>query len=318
MSEVVSHVSFSLGAGEALGLVGESGSGKSMTALSLGRLLPDQALASGRVAFEGQDVFGMSKTELRNYRTNGIAIIGQNPRGSVNPVRRIDSFLTEALVANQDFSHSDAISRTSDLLLSVGIPEPRRVMRQFPHELSGGMLQRVVIAAALAMRPSLIVADEPTTALDVTTQAEVMRIISRLRSEYGIALLFITHDLDLAAAVCDRTAVMYAGSLVEEQDSGLLHHEPQHPYTAALAGSRPGLHDPPGTPLKTIAGQPISAYEAPLGCPFAPRCEFAQTPCRETRPPLEMTHAGSVACIRHKEISLALRGDTAIEVSEDG
>ena len=211
-------------------------------------------------------------------------MIFQDPRAHVNPVRRIGDFMTEALRANQGVSAAEAGRRAADMLAQVGIDDGERRLRQYPHELSGGMLQRVMIAAALLTEPALLLADEPTTALDVTTQAEVMAILDELRREFGLAMLFITHDLELAAAICDRTAVMYAGQIVEIRASDLLHDDPLHPYTAALAAARPDIAQTRAR-LRAIPGRPLSAFEAPRrACAFAPRCPHATAACRERCP----------------------------------
>ncbi|MCX6461848.1 MAG: ABC transporter ATP-binding protein [Actinobacteria bacterium] len=298
---VLRDISFTLGQGEALGLVGESGSGKSMTARAIGRLLPPGAQCEGRISFDGDSVLELDGAGLRTYRTHGVAMIFQDPRASINPVRRVGDFLTEALVTNEGVKQDDANTRAAELLDAVGIDDPRRRMRQYPHQLSGGMLQRVMIAAALLINPRLILADEPTTALDVTTQAEVMAILDTLRRERGVSMLFITHDLELAAAVCDRTAVMYAGLLMEEQRSLKLDSDPLHPYTAALVQARPDIsvtHER----LLAIPGRPLSAFEAPPGCAFGPRCPHAEPACAQAVPPLLDVDTGRSRCRRLPEL----------------
>lgn len=229
-------------------------------------------------------------------------MIFQDPRAYTNPVRTVGDFLTEAMRTNDGLSRASARRRAVELLAEVDIPDGERRLKQYPHELSGGLLQRVMIAASLAVRPRLIVADEPTTALDVTTQSEVMGILQRLQREYGMAMLFITHDLELAAAVCDETLVLYAGSVVEQQQSGRLHEDPIHPYTAGLVQARPDI-DHTLHRLPAIPGRPTSAYEAPEGCAFAPRCEFAQDRCREALPPLvQIGEHGLSRCLRSTEL----------------
>jgi len=298
---VLRDVSLSVRPGEALGLVGESGSGKSMTARAIGRLLPRGAEVAGQIRFAGADVGALSGTGLRDYRGK-VAMIFQDPRAHVNPVRRIGDFLTEALRANSGVSAAAAAARAADMLDQVGIAGGRQRLRQYPHELSGGMLQRVMIAAALLTEPRLLLADEPTTALDVTTQAEVMAILDDLRREYGLAMVFITHDLELAAAVCDRTAVMYAGQIVEVRESALMHDDPLHPYSAALAAARPDVAATVRR-LAAIPGRPLSAFEAPDGeCAFAPRCPHAAGPCRAAPPPLEALDGGLSRCARAAEL----------------
>src|SRR6266550_221482 len=264
---VLRDVSLTVRAGEAVGLVGESGSGKSMTARAIDRLLPGGAKVGGTIAFDDADVMNLTGGELRRFRAD-VAMIFQDPRAHVNPVRRIGDFMTEALRTNDGVPTGDAEERAVSLLADVGIEDGRRRLRQYPHELSGGLLQRVMIAAALLTSPRLLLADEPTTALDVTTQAEVMAILDALRREFHLALLFITHDLELAAAVCDWTVVMYAGQVVEVRESAKLHVDPLHPYTAALSAARPRI-DAATERLIAIPGRPLSAFEAPAdACPF--------------------------------------------------
>jgi len=296
LATVLHDVSLALDAGEALGLVGESGAGKSMTARAVARLLPKRAETDGSIRFGGVDVLAAEGRSLRSLRDD-IGIVFQDPRAHVNPVRRIGDFMTEALRTNHGVSKEDAQRRSIRLLAEVGVPDGERRLRQYPHELSGGLLQRVMIASALLTEPKLLLADEPTTALDVTTQAEVMAILDELRRERGLALLFITHDLDLAGAVCDRTAVMYAGQIVEQQSSATLHARPHHPYTAALVGARPDVASTAAR-LTAIPGQPLSAFEAPPGCAFAPRCPLAIDDCRAERPSLRELDEATVRCIR--------------------
>jgi oligopeptide/dipeptide ABC transporter ATP-binding protein len=298
---VLRDVALTVREGEALGLVGESGSGKSMTARAIDRLLPRGAEVDGSIRFDGRDVHTLAGADLRRYR-NQVAMIFQDPRAHVNPVRRIGDYMTEALRTNLGVSSAAASKRASDMLSQVGIDGGQRRLRQYPHELSGGMLQRVMIAAALLTEPRLLLADEPTTALDVTTQAEVMAILDGLRREFGLAMLFITHDLELAAAICDRTAVMYAGQIVEVRESGRLHDDPLHPYTAALAAARPDITRAAGR-LRAIPGRPLSAFEAPPGeCAFAPRCPHAQDACRADVPPLTELDGGLSRCVRAHEL----------------
>jgi oligopeptide/dipeptide ABC transporter ATP-binding protein len=296
---VLHDVSLTIGEGEAVGLVGESGSGKSMTARAVDRLLPRGAQTSGAIRFAGEDVLKLGGGELRRYRER-VVMIFQDPRAHVNPVRRIGDFMTEGL-RGHDVPRDQAARRAVEALRDVGIDDGARRLEQYPHELSGGLLQRVMIATMLLGEPRLVLADEPTTALDVTTQAEVMAILDELRRERGLALLFITHDLELAAAVCDRTAVMYAGQIVETRVSSLLDRDPLHPYTAALAAARPDI-GATAHRLAAIPGRPVSAFEAPDGCPFAPRCAFAQDRCREGRPELRELDGGRVRCVRAEEL----------------
>jgi oligopeptide/dipeptide ABC transporter ATP-binding protein len=301
MRQVLQDVSFAIRPGEALGLVGESGSGKSMTARTIDKLLPDGAAVTGRVRFDGRDVMSLSGADLKRFRGE-VAMIFQDPRAHTNPVRRIGDFMTEALRTNSGVAEREASERAVALLKSVGIEDGERRLRQYPHELSGGLLQRVMIATALLTQPRLLLADEPTTALDVTTQAEVLAILDGLRSRLHLAMLFITHNLELAAAICDRTVVMYAGQVVEVRESNRLHDQPLHPYTAALAAARPSI-DATAHRLTAIPGRPLSAFEAPPdACAFTARCPHAADVCRARRPALEELDGGLTRCARASEL----------------
>lgn len=298
---VLQDVSFSIRPGEALGLVGESGSGKSMTARTIDRLLPSGAAVTGTVRFDGRDIMTLSGADLKRFRGE-VAMIFQDPRAHTNPVRRIGDFMTEALRTNSGVGIQEASRRAVALLKSVGIEDGERRLRQYPHELSGGLLQRVMIATALLTQPRLLLADEPTTALDVTTQAEVLAILDNLRSKLHLAMLFITHNLELAAAICDRTVVMYAGQVVEVRESSKLHEQPLHPYTAALAAARPNI-DVTSHRLTAIPGRPLSAFEAPQdACAFTARCPHAADICRRGRPPLVELDGGLTRCVRATEL----------------
>ncbi len=301
LREVLHGVSLEISPGESVGLVGESGSGKSMTARAIDRILPPGATVSGQIRFGGRDVMSLGGADLKKFRAD-VAMIFQDPRAHTNPVRRIGDFMTEALRTNAGVSVAEASKRAVALLARVGINDGERRLHQYPHELSGGLLQRVMIATALLTNPHLLLADEPTTALDVTTQAEVMGILEDLREEFGLAVLFITHNLELAAAVCDRTAVMYAGQIVEIRASDLLHSDPLHPYTAALAAARPSI-DRTAPRLMAISGRPLSAFEAPdSACAFAARCPHVQDACRRTRPGLVELDGGMTRCLRATEL----------------
>jgi oligopeptide/dipeptide ABC transporter ATP-binding protein len=308
---VLRDITFTVRPGEAVGLVGESGSGKSMTARAISRLLPDRAEVQGSITFGGADVGTLAGADLRRYRQQ-VAMIFQDPRAHTNPVRRVGDFMTEALRTNLAVPAAEASRRAAVMLAQVGIEDGARRLRQYPHQLSGGMLQRVMIAAALLTGPRLLLADEPTTSLDVTTQAEVMAILDGLRREHGLAMLFITHDLELAAAICDRTAVMYAGQIVEVRASALLHSDPLHPYTAALAAARPDIAQTAHR-LRAIPGRPLSAFEAPAGaCAFAPRCAHARGICCTAVPDLARLDGGLSRCARAHE----LRGQ--LQAAPDG
>ncbi|WP_052668731.1 ABC transporter ATP-binding protein [Nitriliruptor alkaliphilus] len=298
---VLEDVSFSVAEGEAMGLVGESGSGKSMTARALLRLLPRGASVTGSVRCGDREVLSLGREELRRYRSRDVAMIFQDPQAHINPVHRIGSFLIEPSVQS-GVPRSEATARASRLLDDVGISEPQVRMHQYPHELSGGMLQRVMIAAALMHEPRLLLADEPTTALDVTTQSEVMAILDDLRQERGLSLVFITHDLDIAVAVCQRITVLYAGSVLESRPAIALHDDPAHPYSSALIRCRPPLERRLDR-LPSVSGRPVSAFEAGSGCVFGERCEHAETRCHDERPPLEHLADGVVRCHRHGDLA---------------
>ncbi|MFD8635676.1 ABC transporter ATP-binding protein [Streptomyces sp. NPDC059533] len=296
---ILDGVDLRVGPGESVGLVGESGSGKSVACRSVLGLLPGGASTSGEVRVAGRDVLTMNRTELAELRARQVAMVFQDPRASVNPLRRVGDFLTEGLrAAGTPAATADA--RALELLDAVGIRDPRGALRRRPHEFSGGMLQRVVIAAALAAEPALIVADEPTTALDVTTQAEIVELLARLRAERGTGLLFVTHDLELAATVCDRVYVMYAGRIVETRGTDELFDRPRHPYTAGLLACTPSIEAGAPAP-RPIPGRPVSLAEAPSGCAFAARCGHAVARCSEEKPVLTRHGDGFAACHRADE-----------------
>jgi oligopeptide/dipeptide ABC transporter ATP-binding protein len=307
---ILRDVSFKIGAGEVLGLVGESGSGKSMSARAVMRLLPPGARPSGTVTFNGQDVFSLSREALRQMRLKQIAMIFQDPRVYINPVYRIGDFLTEPLTAERGVSKEEADQRAVDVLASVGIPDGQRRLSQYPHELSGGLLQRVMIAAAVLTEPQLLLADEPTTALDVTTQVGVMRVLMGKVRELGMAMLFITHDIELAVAVCDRIAVMYAGEIVEVRGARELVDQPRHPYTSGLIGSQPRI-DVRMPKIPQINGRPLSAFEAPGGCAFQGRCHYVKDACRTERQPLRELAGGLVRCNMAEQLGDQLKSDAA-------
>ncbi|MFJ4677834.1 ABC transporter ATP-binding protein [Kitasatospora sp. NPDC088783] len=292
---VLHRVDLALAPGSAVGLVGESGSGKSLTARSVLGLLPPGAALTGDVRFDGASVPAMRPPELRALRRGGAAMVFQDPRAHINPLRTVGDFLTEALTAVRGLTRAAADARATALLDEVHVADAARRLRQRPAELSGGLLQRVMIAAALAAEPRLLLADEPTTALDVTTQAEVMAVIDEARERHGLTLLFITHDLALAAAVCDRVAVLYAGTLAEELPAARLAGRAAHPYTRALLAARP---DPtaPDARLRAVEGRPLAASETGPGCPFAPRCAHATAVCRTDRPEPRPHGDGRAAC----------------------
>ncbi|MDR2984061.1 MAG: ABC transporter ATP-binding protein [Nocardiopsaceae bacterium] len=294
---VVQDVSLALAAGETIGIVGESGSGKSVTARSIARLLPPGARVTGEVRFDGDAIWAMTRTRLRKFRAHDLGIIYQDPRAHINTVHSIGDFLTEGV---RDLGPRERRELAISTLSAVGITDPERRLKQFPHQLSGGLLQRVMIAAAIMPGPRLLLADEPTTALDVTTQSEVMAVLDEQRQARNLAMVFITHDLDLAAAVTDTIAVMYAGTIVETGPSAGLHERALHPYTAGLLASRPQRSRVAS--LYTIPGRPIAAYESGDGCVFAGRCAYAQQRCQDARPEPRQFGDHVVACHRAEEL----------------
>lgn len=304
-AHLVNELSFDIGHGEILGLVGESGSGKSLTARAIARLEPPGLRVTGKITLDGRDVLAMRSRDLRELRGTRIAMIFQDPRAHVDPLWRVSDHLTTPLRRVQGLSRAAAFDRANALLSQVGIRDPERVLRQRPDALSGGMLQRVVIAGALAAEPEFLVADEPTTALDVTTQAAIVRILADLRRTRQLATLFITHDLDLAAEICDRVLVLYAGGAAELGSAEAVFEHPAHPYTRGLLAARPRLYGPRDR-LAAIPGVPASGATAGEGCPFVARCPHMLSPlCTDSRPSLE-NHAGRlVACHRAGELAHA-------------
>jgi oligopeptide/dipeptide ABC transporter ATP-binding protein len=289
----VDHVSFELTLGEMLGIVGESGSGKSATSLSIMRLLPPQGrVTDGSVELEGQNLLALAEPAMRALRGGRIAMIFQDPMSALNPYLRVGEQLVEGAMLHLGLGAEAAERRAETLLDRVRIPDARARLQSYPHELSGGMRQRVMIAMALLCDPKLIIADEPTTALDVTVQAQILELLNELRRERGLSILLITHDLGVVAATCDRVLVMYAGRVVELAPAAELFARPLHPYTAALMRSLPRLEAAPGRRLETIAGLPPRLDRGPFTeCSFAPRCRFVHDACHVADPPL--TAAGS-------------------------
>jgi oligopeptide transport system ATP-binding protein len=285
----VNGVSFDLDAGETLGLVGESGCGKSVTNLAVMRLLPYPAgrIVGGHVYFEDQDLVGLDESEMRDLRGKEIAMIFQDPMTSLNPVLTIEEQMVETIRAHKKVSKAEARGRTIELLAMVGIPNPEGRLRNFPHQFSGGMRQRVMIAMALALEPKLLIADEPTTALDVTIQAQVLELLGRLAADHGTAVILITHDLGVVAGMTRRINVMYAGFIVESATTLDLFAGPAHPYTVGLMHSMPRLDAQPGEPLIPIEGTPPDLRFAPVGCPFAPRCAWRLDRCWTEMPTLD-------------------------------
>jgi peptide/nickel transport system ATP-binding protein len=286
MVHAVDEVSFSLGRGRTLGIVGESGSGKTVLSRSVMGLLPRTAKRTGRVIFDGVDLVGLDDRDMRGYWGKEIAMVFQDPMTALNPVVKVGRQITESLVYHLDMQKDDARRTAVDLLRSVGMPEPERRLNEYPHQLSGGMRQRVVIAIALSCSPNLLIADEPTTALDVTVQAQILDLLARLQKERHMAMMFITHDLGVVSGRTDDTAVMYAGRVVEKAPTRALFANMKMPYTEALMKSIPRLENPSHSRLLAITGRPPSLINLPRGCRFAPRCPYAQERCREEEPPL--------------------------------
>ncbi|MER3400219.1 MAG: peptide ABC transporter ATP-binding protein [Thermoflexus sp.] len=285
----VNGVSFSLHEGETLGIVGESGSGKSVTMLSILRLIPQPPgrITRGEVLFQGVDLLKLSEADIRRIRGSKIAMVFQDPMTSLNPVLTIGRQITEVLETHLNMSPQEARQRAVELLQMVGIPNAEERLNDYPHQFSGGMRQRVMIAMALACHPQILIADEPTTALDVTIQAQIIELVKRLRDELGMAIIWITHDLGVVAGLAHRVAVMYAGYIVEEAPVLELYHNPRHPYTLGLLGSLPRLDRWERRRLVSIDGMPPDLLELPQGCPFAPRCPYAFDRCWEENPRLE-------------------------------
>jgi len=285
---IVDGISLHVNKGETLGIVGESGCGKSLTMLSLMRLLPNKIkVKSGTASFAGRDLLTMSKSELRKVRGGQVGFVFQDPMTSLNPVMRIGDQICEPLIYHKNMKRADARIRATELLRLVGIPSPAERLEAFPHELSGGMRQRVMIAIGLACDPELLIADEPTTALDVTIQAQIVDLVKELRVKLGMSVVWITHDLALIAGLVDRVAVLYAGTVVEDAPVEDLFARPSHPYTRGLLASIPKLSDVATNRLSSIGGTPPEPGRRPQGCPFAPRCQLAEDICREAVPPLE-------------------------------
>jgi len=292
ITRAVEGVSWQVNAGEMLGIVGESGCGKSVTAMAILRLLPSAptTYSSGAIRFQGEDLLQASEVRMQEIRGNAISMIFQDPMTSINPVLTVGEQIAEVLMQHQRMSRKAAWVRAVELLTLVNIPDPQRRVKEYPHQFSGGMRQRAMIAMALACKPAVLLADEPTTALDVTIQAQIMELLDRLRRETGTAIVLITHDLGVVAESCDRVVVMYAGAKVEEAATRDLFRRPSHPYTRGLLGAMPHLDTPltqPRTRLTEIAGMVPSLRQAMRGCRFAPRCTLAIDACRVQMPPFE-------------------------------
>jgi peptide/nickel transport system ATP-binding protein len=280
MAAAVRNVSFDVYPGESMAIVGESGSGKSVTSLGILGLLPRSAQITGSAKFKGEELVGMKQDQLRTFRGNRIAMIFQDPMTAFNPLFTIGNQIAEAMEIHGRASGDDALKEAATLLEMVGVPEPGQRVNQYPHEYSGGMRQRAMIAMAIANRPDLLIADEPTTALDVTIQAQVMEVLADIRGETGAAMILITHDLGVVAGSAERIQVMYGGRIFERGTTNQIFYNPSNPYTRGLLSSMPRV-DAIGERLIPILGTPPSIMNMPAGCSFSPRCEFAQEICRE-------------------------------------
>lgn len=302
--DAVSNVDFSVGRGEVACLVGESGSGKSLSMRSVLGLLPRSFSVSGSIRFDGEEIRGASERRMQALRGGRIAMVFQDPMTALNPVQTIGAQIVEMIrLHDPRLGRAELRSRAIELLKSVAIPIPERRFDQYPHEFSGGMRQRVVIAIAIANDPDLLIADEPTTALDVTIQAQIMDIFARLREERGMAIALITHDLGLVASIADRVTVLYAGRVAERGGVDAIFERPRHPYTANLLAAVPSVEGGRQR-LQVIAGSPPSLADMPAGCAFAPRCSFAIPVCRARAPDLQHLEGSVVACHRAHELAL--------------
>ena len=291
----VNGVSFGIDKGETLAIVGESGSGKSQTAFAAMGLLAKNGSASGEARFDGQNLLTMNQRALNKVRSQDIAMIFQDPMTSLNPYMRISDQMAEVLMLHKGMSKRDAVNEAAKMLDAVRIPDARARITMYPHEFSGGMRQRIMIAMSLLCQPRLLIADEPTTALDVTVQAQIMQLLGDIRRDFGTAVILITHDLGVVAGFCDRTLVMYGGQIMEEGPTDDIFAKPQHPYTSGLLKAVPRLDRADAT-LATIAGEPPDMSRLPAGCPFSPRCAQVLENCRADRPILEILGDRRRAC----------------------
>jgi oligopeptide/dipeptide ABC transporter ATP-binding protein len=301
----VDGISYTVEHGETVAIVGESGSGKSVSALSILRLIPDPPglITGGEILFDGKDLRRLSEPEMREIRGRDIGMVFQEPMTSLNPVLTIGRQITETLEQHQGADRATADRRAIELLEMVGIADPKRRLRQYPHQLSGGMRQRVMIAIALACNPMLIIADEPTTALDVTIQAQILELMKSLASRFNVAQIIITHNLGVVARYATRVNVMYAGRIVESGSADAIYHAPRHPYTMALLRSVPRLDQPRKARLDPVDGQPPDLTRLDGGCAFRPRCRFAVERCGQEQPALEPVESGHLAaCFRSTEL----------------
>ncbi|MBQ73717.1 MAG: peptide ABC transporter ATP-binding protein [Gammaproteobacteria bacterium] len=301
----VDQISFSADAGVTLGIVGESGCGKSVTALSIMRLLPQPMgqIAGGSILFQGRDLTQLPLAEMEKVRGNEVSMIFQEPMTALNPVHTIGKQLAEVLLLHKDYGHEKALKESIDILDRVGIPSPDVRMGEYPHQLSGGMRQRVVIAIALACKPALLIADEPTTALDVTIQAQILELIKELQADMGMSVILITHDLGVIAETCEQVVVMYAGKIAEKGSVYDVFDSPSHPYTRGLLASIPRLDTEPKSKLSIIEGMVPGLLDLPPGCRFENRCRFAEDSCTLSAPPIHTIQGQhDVSCFRWQDI----------------
>ncbi|MBV9252169.1 MAG: ABC transporter ATP-binding protein [Acetobacteraceae bacterium] len=305
----VDGISYTVNPGETVAIVGESGSGKSVSALSILRLIPDPPgrITSGEILFRGQDLMRLPDEAMREVRGGDIGMVFQEPMTSLNPVLTIGRQITETVEQHRGADRAAAQRRAEELLRLVGIADAPRRLKQYPHQLSGGMRQRIMIAIALACNPKLIIADEPTTALDVTIQAQILELMKNLTRQLGVALIIITHNLGVVARYANRVNVMYAGGIVESGSADAIYHRPRHPYTMALLNSVPRLDRPRQARLDPVDGQPPDLTRLDEGCAFRPRCRFAIDVCAAARPPLDLADepAHSSACFRRHDLTAA-------------
>jgi oligopeptide/dipeptide ABC transporter ATP-binding protein len=301
--QAVDGITYDVAPGETVAVVGESGCGKSVSAMSILRLIPDPPgkIVGGSILFDGKDLLALSEDQMREIRGRDIGMIFQEPMTSLNPVLSIERQLTETLEEHLDVTKAAARGRALEMLNLVGISEPERRLKQYPHHLSGGMRQRVMIAMALACNPKLIIADEPTTALDVTIQAQILELMKELTRKLGVAMIIITHNLGVVARYADRVNVMYAGRIIESGDAEQIYHNPKHPYTLALLRSVPRMDVARGQKLLPVDGQPPDLTKLDEGCAFRPRCAFATEQCARAKPTLDEVEAGHISACWEKD-----------------